>query len=38
MTIVIACAIYWAVGATTVVVPTLGTALAIILFSLGLGI
>ncbi|MDI2586088.1 MULTISPECIES: GntP family permease [unclassified Psychrobacillus] len=31
-------AAYWAVGATTVVVPALGTALAIILFSLGLGI
>ncbi|MFJ7970995.1 GntP family permease [Psychrobacillus sp. NPDC096389] len=31
-------AAYWAVGATTVVVPVLGTAIAIILFSLGLGI
>ncbi|GGA37443.1 GntP family permease [Psychrobacillus lasiicapitis] len=31
-------AAYWGVAATTVVVPLLGTALAIILFSLGLGI
>lgn len=31
-------AAYWSVGATTVVVPALGTAIAIILFSLGFGI
>ncbi|ALC84659.1 citrate transporter [Bacillus sp. FJAT-22090] len=31
-------AAYWSVAATTVVVPAIGTAIAIILFSLGLGI